>query len=180
MSKSGIDRRRDESCDPAWQAIAKVVGQSYQALLAAAAPFASPGTCSHDIVQGALITAHDCFSNLKDKKKLFSWLRTIVVNEGREVARKRARRWEKLLCWAREQAPAHTGKYSSIRDELVRLALERAVENLPQLQRKVIKLRVFEDMTIKEIAGEIGRAPGTVKASLFRARVALRDELEAE
>lgn len=180
MSNPEIDRRRDEGCDLAWREIAKAVRRSYTDLLAAAGSFAGPGTSPDDIVQAALMKAHGCFSELKDKEKALPWLRAIVVNTGREVARKRTRRREKLMQWALEQGPAQTGACCSIRGELAKLALWRAVDDLPELQRKVVRLRIREEMTIKEIAEEIGRAPGTVKASLHRARTALRQRLEAE
>lgn len=178
MSDTEIDRGRDEGRDPAWREIAKTVRRSWTDLHAAAAGFAGPGTSPEDIVQEALIKAHDCFSDLEDEKKVLPWLRKIVVNTGREVARKRTRRWEKLMQWALEQGPAQTGTRCSIPDALAKLALWRMVDGLPELQRKVVRLRVQEEMTINEIAEEIGRAPGTVKASLHRARTALRQRLE--
>lgn len=180
MTKPVASRECDAGCDPAWRTIARVVRKNHRALIAAAVPFAGPGTCAHDIVQEALITAHDCFSELKDPNKPLPWLWSIVVNTGREIARKRTRRREKLILWALKQEPAQAEKSPSVGDELARLALERAVEELPELQRKALKLRVFEDMTIKQIAGEISRAPGTVKATLYRARAALRKTLDAE
>lgn len=65
----------------------------------------------------------------------------------------------------------------SIAEELFRLRLERAVDELPGLQQQVFRRRAFERMRPREIAEDLGRPLGTVKATLHQARAALRAEL---
>jgi RNA polymerase sigma-70 factor (sigma-E family) len=52
-----------------------------------------------------------------------------------------------------------------------------ALRRLPARQREVIVLRVFPGLDVGTTAGELGIAPGTVRAHLSRAVTALRDEL---
>ena len=52
------------------------------------------------------------------------------------------------------------------------------LKELPDKQRLVFKLKVFEGMEIKEIARAMGTAEGTVKSHLFRATRFLREELK--
>lgn len=52
-----------------------------------------------------------------------------------------------------------------------------ALRRLPARQREVIVLRVFLDLDIDTTAGQLGIAPGTVRAHLSRAMTALRSEL---
>ena len=52
-----------------------------------------------------------------------------------------------------------------------------ALRRLPARQREVIVLRVFLDLDVGTTAGELGIAPGTVRAHLSRAVTALRNEL---
>ena len=52
--------------------------------------------------------------------------------------------------------------------------LERALDRLPDHQRAVVVLHDVEGFTHEEIAQQLGIAPGTSKATLSRARQALR------
>ena len=52
-----------------------------------------------------------------------------------------------------------------------------AIEELPELQRDVVVLRVFNDMSTKQTAKAIHRSEGTVKSSLHRALATLRSRL---
>jgi DNA-directed RNA polymerase specialized sigma24 family protein len=52
--------------------------------------------------------------------------------------------------------------------------LERALAQLPDRQRAVVVLHDVEGFTHDEIAERLAMAPGTSKATLFRARRALR------
>lgn len=55
--------------------------------------------------------------------------------------------------------------------------LERAISALPKHQRAVVVLHDVEGFTHEEIADQLGIAPGTSKATLSRARHALRKAL---
>lgn len=56
-------------------------------------------------------------------------------------------------------------------------AVLTALRRLPARQREVIALRVFLDLDVETTAGQLGIAPGTVRAHLSRAMAALRSEL---
>ena len=55
--------------------------------------------------------------------------------------------------------------------------IERALDALPDTQRMVVVLHDIEGFTHHEIAEQLGMAAGTSKATLFRARRALRAAL---
>jgi len=52
-----------------------------------------------------------------------------------------------------------------------------AIDELPELQREVVLMRVFHDMSTKQTAKAIHRSEGTVKSSLHRALTTLRSRL---
>lgn len=56
-------------------------------------------------------------------------------------------------------------------------AMLAALRRLPAGQREVVVLRVFLDLDTETTAGQLGIAPGTVRAHLSRAVTALRNEL---
>jgi RNA polymerase sigma-70 factor (ECF subfamily) len=59
-------------------------------------------------------------------------------------------------------------KYESAR------RVRRLVEKLPERQREVVLLRIFEDMSVKETARSMGCREGTVKALLHKATAKLK------
>jgi RNA polymerase sigma-70 factor (ECF subfamily) len=59
----------------------------------------------------------------------------------------------------------------------VPIDIERALDALPDTQRLVVVLHDIEGFTHHEIAEQLGMAAGTSKATLFRARRALRAAL---
>ena len=61
-----------------------------------------------------------------------------------------------------------------------RVALYRAVRDLPVDQRRVIEMRFAEDRTIAEIARMLGRSEGAVKQLQFRALGGLRARLDQD
>jgi DNA-directed RNA polymerase specialized sigma24 family protein len=55
--------------------------------------------------------------------------------------------------------------------------LHRALGALPRRQREVVVLRYFGDLSEREIAAELGLAPGSVKSHASRGLAALRARL---
>ncbi|MDQ2747052.1 MAG: sigma-70 family RNA polymerase sigma factor [Acidobacteriota bacterium] len=68
-------------------------------------------------------------------------------------------------------------------DEILRAEqrqeLQTAIEDLPEQMRKCIKLRVFQDLSYREIAVVMRLSTQTVKTHLFQARKHLRERLGA-
>ena len=58
--------------------------------------------------------------------------------------------------------------------------LSRALGSLDPQMRSVLVLRDMQDLEYSQIAEVLGVPVGTVKSRLFRARVALREAVEAE
>ena len=59
------------------------------------------------------------------------------------------------------------------------LSLRQAVGRLKRLDREILLLREFEQLSYAEIAGLLRLPVNTVRSRLFRARMALRDLLDA-
>jgi len=91
-----------------------------------------------------------------------------ALNAGASWWRRRAR--ELPLAGRDVAAPGSPG---SGLDTVVLSALRR----LPARQREVIVLRVLLDLDLETTATQLAIAPGTVRAHLFRAVTALRNEL---
>ena len=56
--------------------------------------------------------------------------------------------------------------------------VRQLVANLPDRQREVVMLRLFEDLSVRETANAMGCREGTVKALLHKARQRLQKSVE--
>ena len=63
-------------------------------------------------------------------------------------------------------------------DQQTRQTLHAAIDALPPVQRTVLGLYHFDELSISDIAAMTGLADGTIKSHLYRARLRLRDVLE--
>lgn len=66
---------------------------------------------------------------------------------------------------------------ASVEEGELRKAVEEAMETLPAVQREVLHLLYWEDLSVAEIARATGMPDGTVKTHLFRGRQALRGKV---
>ena len=101
-----------------------------------------------------------------------AWLYRIAANAIADQARRKVRE-------SNEQAEPATENSTMVDlEEVERHArLFRAVEKLPEDQRRVIVLRFGDEKSIREIADELGRSEGAVKQLQFRGLENLRNRL---
>lgn len=137
-------------------------------------------------VEAAEDVAHDCFLSLIKEPGRFdstrASLRTYLYAAARNLS---AKRYHSL---ARETAideladePETTERNEPIRrllDNELAGEVERAIAELPPLQREALVLFEYEDLSLAEIAAVVGADSGTVKGRLFRAREKLRTRLD--
>jgi RNA polymerase sigma-70 factor (ECF subfamily) len=76
-----------------------------------------------------------------------------------------------------QSATETTAASVDLEDVERRARLFRAVDKLPDDQRRVIVLRFGEEKSIREIADELGRSEGAIKQLQFRGLENLRSRL---
>jgi len=103
------------------------------------------------------------------------YLRAAIVNE----VRGRARRALTVRRWQDRQRDA-VGVASPEIEVTERRALALALGQLPPVQRRVVVLRYFEDLSEAETARLLGCGVGTVKSSTSRGLARLREVLAEE
>jgi len=90
-----------------------------------------------------------------------------------------------LMAWRRkarrqgEQEMAEIDPPVRAADPDTVLWVRRALAGLDRMDREVLMLREYEQLSYDEIAGVLGVPVGTVRSRLFRARMALREKLGA-
>ncbi len=63
---------------------------------------------------------------------------------------------------------------------MLALTVAEALDELPSTQRQVLVLRYYADLSVPQIAEQLGIPVGTVKSRLFAAARLLRERLRAE
>lgn len=122
-------------------------------------------TEAQDCVQEAFIRAWDHRRDLDGFRSPEAWVRTtayrLAVSRWRR-ARRAFRQPDRALEPERHVEPTPD-----------RVAIDRALAQLPEAQRRAIVLYHLCDLSVDEIAREVGSPTGTVKARLSRGRQAL-------
>ncbi len=127
---------------------------------------------ARDAAQEAWLSAFRKLDAFRGDSAFTTWLHRIAVNSALHGRRARLRRTER-------EAPLPVAVPVSATGErtLLRLQLERALEQLPERMRQVLVLHDVEGYKHHEIADLLGISPGTSKAQLHRARMMLRKQL---
>ena len=131
-----------------------------------------------DVVQATFAKAIDQGHTVEESLK--GWLFRVALNEALALRRRQgvqARALDKLAWWRREsENHDEPCDIASRREEIDRA--KRAMESLPNEQRQVVYMRLYEQKTFAVIAGELDVPLGTVlwrmQAALKRLRERLR------
>ena len=145
---------------------------------------------AEEAVQAGYLHAFAAIDTFEGRSSLSTWLTRIVINEALGRMRTRHRRRElfqeegvALLDTYRErlaQASAEPAPDASFAREQLRLLIERAVADLPDIFRSVFVLREVEELSVNETAEVLGIPAATVKTRLHRARAKLQQALAPE
>ena len=137
--------------------IVQIVGDTHQA---------------QDLAQESFVQAYAKLADLRQPAAFGAWLY--------RIARRSA------LNWLRKQgpvaAPLHDGlstRSNNGRLDEISEKLLHVVMTLPRQEQRVVMLRYFEGHSIREVASILERPVSTVTKQLSRARVRLRQRMEA-
>ncbi len=149
---------------------------------------------ARDVVQDVFLQVFRSLPAFEGRSRFSTWLYRIAVNAAHD-ARRRRRRWRDFFFRGRrggekddadelEDPMAAAMAPPEETDPVFRIAagelereVRRAVGRLSRHQRTVFTLKVFQEMSLSEIAELTGMAEGTVKSHLFRATRSLRKQL---
>jgi RNA polymerase sigma-70 factor (ECF subfamily) len=124
-----------------------------------------------DIIQESIKKAFESLSKLKSPASIKSWFYRIVVNTSLDFLRK-----QKRIRVVDEQTLEFYGQAND--DVYHNIDLERAMDDLPPIYRRVIVLRYFEDLKIDEIAEVLNENLSTVKTRLYQGLRMLRVNMD--
>lgn len=130
---------------------------------------------SEDIVQESFIKAYQKIDSFEGRSSFRSWMYQITLNTARNKLRSLKRENVSIenMTLATENRLDETLHRHSVFEKL-----KAEIDELPEKQRQAISLRVFDDLSFKEIA-EIMNCPyDTAKANYRHAMLKLKSKIE--
>ncbi len=147
---------------------------------------------AQDRTQDAFLKAFRKIKQFKGTASFYTWLYRIVINTCLD-ARRRRRRWKEVfLPWRlekhKEDGPTavleeypdtdqHSSPLATVRKRQLENDVKKAMNTLSERQRTIFQLKIFQEMSIPEIAQITNLAEGTVKTHLFRATQSIQKKL---
>ncbi len=141
-------------------------------------------TAAEDVVQETFLSAFKGLDNFDGRSKLSTWLFRIAYNNA--LMRLRAEKPVAALVDEEDEStgpavvvPWHETPEDVLSRQEMKEVLDRAVASLPPTLRAVFELRDIQEHSTAETAEILGLSQAAVKVRLHRARLALREELNA-
>jgi RNA polymerase sigma-70 factor (ECF subfamily) len=141
---------------------------------------------AEDVAQEAFVSAFKSLASFRAEARFSTWLISITLNEARtRLRRKSLVRMDSLDVPPDENHSASSAllrDWREIPSEVIergeiRLLLQEAIEQLPDIYRQVFLLRDVEEMNINETAEALSISIPSVKVRLHRARMMLQKQL---
>jgi RNA polymerase sigma-70 factor (ECF subfamily) len=141
---------------------------------------------AHDVAAEAFVRIYRGIGTLQCATTLPAWINRIVINVFKDTCRyARCRPAVSLNAMAEEagaalyaeESPTRLSPQRHLEESERRTILNEAIDTLPYVQGRMMRLFHQENHSYEEIAGMMGIPVGTVKSRLYRARLALREML---
>ncbi|HEY8121027.1 MAG TPA: sigma-70 family RNA polymerase sigma factor [Myxococcota bacterium] len=135
---------------------------------------------AEDAVQDVLLAIHTARHTFQAGRELEPWVRTIARNAVIDSVRRRNRQRARIADVEADTLPARTQERASPEAEPLPRAMERAIEQLPAVQREAVLLLKVEGLSVAEAAQRARTTPGALKLRAHRGYRSLRDLLGRE
>ena len=131
-----------------------------------------------DVTQEAFVNVHRSITRFRGDSGFSTWLFRIVTNcaLNRLKQRKRKQRREVDLALADQELVSFNAGALSAEDP--RIHVERALHELPTLQRAVVMLRHMNGLSTRQVSRILECSEGTVKTHLHRGLKKMREQLQ--
>ncbi len=127
-----------------------------------------------EVTQDAFVRVWEGLASFRGDSAISTWLHRIVINEALQARRSSERRDARVSSCDAATLELHAARPEHAAE---RIDLEAAIRSLPLGARHVFVLHDIEGYNHREIAEMTGRAEGSVRAQLSRARDLLRGML---
>ncbi len=159
------------------KAFAELVGRHQRSLLRLALRFCKDLDAAEDVVQESFVKAFQKIELFEGRSSFKSWVYRIAINTAKN--RLRSEKSDHLQM-DQVQIPVAAEAESALLHEAVKKRIQEEVELLPEKQKTALILRIFEDLSFKEIAHIMDCPYDTAKANYRHALMKLRESMQSE
>lgn len=159
------------------KAFDELVKRHYQGLYQVAWRFVSDHGGADEVVQETFIKAFRSLPQFRGESSFKSWVYRIAINTAKNLLRSRGAR--ETVSHEDVVLAFSDASFSNMEDQQTTGLLKKAVEALPPRQRQVLELRVYDDLSFKEIAEVLECPFDTAKANYRHAIQNLKKLLES-
>ncbi len=155
-------------------ALAKLFDEIAPEMMRVARHVAGRGVDPEDVVQATFLASIERSEAFDEQRPIVPWLMGILINQARLMNRRRATRHEESAVYDLPD-DAHEPDDAEARE--VQDAVARALADLPPTYKEVLIAHLAEGKLPHEIARDLGRPQGTVRAQLHRGLRIIRRSL---
>ncbi len=132
---------------------------------------------TEELTAQTFFKAFEAFSGYKGKSKISTWLCQIAKNEYYLYIRKNKRRaeFDEL-----DETADDTDIASGLQDKETAMDLHRLLHDMEEPYREVFLLRVFAELSFKEIGEITGHSENSARVIFHRAKIRLKKQMEGE
>lgn len=139
--------------------------------------FAGSHGDAEEITQEVFIKVHASLSSFRGEAKFSTWLYRITTNLALNHVKRFKRKAERTIDAMDAVATNVASHDHQAENTEHRIHIERALHELPTLQRAVVILRHIDGLSTKQVSGILKCSEGTVKTHLFRGLRKMRSKL---
>jgi RNA polymerase sigma-70 factor, ECF subfamily len=158
------------------RAFSELVHRHQRALLRLSLRFTREPALAEDIVQDSFIKAYQKIHLFEGRSSFKSWLFQIALNTAKNRFRERS---HELMNIEDLRVGTDPGAETGLLRADLKKRIRVEVDKLPERQRLVLNLRIYEDLSFKEIAAIMDCPYDTAKANYRHALLKLRERLSA-
>lgn len=158
-------------------AFSELVKRHQQALYRLCIRFVKDPDAAEDIVQDSFVKAYQKIHLFEGRSSFKSWLFQIAVNTAKNKLRETQ---AESLDLEDNQLAVDSVAHQRLEDYDLKELVQKYVERLPEKQRTALMLRVFEDLSFKEIAQIMNCPYDTAKANYRHALIKLKEQFIAD
>ncbi len=158
-------------------AFSTIVKKHQRSLLRLSMKFTKDLATAEDVVQEAFMKAYERIRTFEGRASFRSWLFQIAVNTAKNKLRSRR---DNHVDFETVFLSVGALAESKIQKEAVAKMIQKYVDELPFRQRTALVLRVYEDLSFKEIADIMECPYDTAKANYRHALLKLKEEMKRE
>jgi RNA polymerase sigma-70 factor, ECF subfamily len=139
--------------------------------------FVGDHDAAEEVTQQTFVRVHASLRSFRGDSGFSTWLYRITTNLALNYMKQYRRRADRTVDIANDDAKSLASHDSDSENGERREHIERALHELPTLQRAVVILRHFDGLSTKQVSQILRCSEGTVKTHLYRGLRKMRSKL---